>query len=66
MRRKNDTPEYTARHAAGTPTTTEEASTTTEFPTVSEPTIPIVSELIPPVVEEDSERPKSGGVCSDG
>lgn len=56
MRRKNDTPEYTARHAAGTPTVSEEASNTTEFPTVNEPTIPIVSELIPPM--EEPAKPK--------
>lgn len=58
MRRKNDAPEYTARHAAGTPTVSEEVSNTTEFPTVNEPTIPIVSELIPPLVEEEPATPK--------
>lgn len=53
MKRKNDTPEYTARHAAGTPTESEETSNTTEFPTVNEPTVPIMSELIPPVEDEE-------------
>lgn len=60
MRRKNDIPEYTARHAVEEPKVAEEQSTTTEFPLVAdgqtaefaEP----MSELIPPV--EEDEPPK--------
>ena len=54
MKKKNDTKEYTARHAAEEPVT-EEKSTTTEFPSVSESKydpLPL-NELIPPIEEEE-------------
>ncbi len=57
MKKKNDTKEYTARHAAEN-SVTEEKSTTTEFPSVSEPKyepLPL-NELIPPVEEEEPKK----------
>lgn len=59
MRKKNDQPEYVARHAAGAAPIAEEQSTTTEFPSVAE-TPELVGDLIPPVKEETSKKKRKG------
>ncbi len=64
MRRKNDTPEYNARHAAGEPSVVEQQSTTTEFPLVGEQPekkAEPMSELIPPMEEEELPKKKRLG-----
>ncbi len=61
MRRKNEKPEYTARHAAGEPAATpeveEEKSSTTEFPSVSEEPTMQLDGLIPPVQDDEEDIP---------
>lgn len=60
MKKKNDAAEYTARHAVGEQMTTEQQPNTTEFPRVGEPSMPVVSELIPPVQEDEPPKKHKG------
>ncbi len=62
MNRNYDNPEYKARHAAEEPSTTEEQSTTTEFPMVDGPKRPIESVILPPVEEEPVPEKKRRGL----
>lgn len=60
MKRKDDTPVYNARHAAGEPTVNEQP-TTTEFPSLGGGEEPVtVCDLIPPMEEKQPERKKRG------